>query len=55
MQVVDFDHRGLVAELVVDKQPDMLLTPDGRTLVVSLPGNPTQIAILDVVGSQLVT
>ena len=53
VQVVDLDRRTIIAEMVVGNKPDTLvMTPNGRSLVVGLRGNPAQIAIVDVAGGQ---
>ena len=49
VKVVDLETRAIVDEIVVGTQPDTLrLTPNGKTLVVTLRGVPAQISIVNV-------
>ena len=55
VKVIDIATHAVVREVAVGSQPEtLLLTPDGRTLVVSLRGTPAQIAFVDT-GSLTVT
>ena len=48
IKVIDLDLPTVAGEVAVGTQPEtMLLTPDGRTLVVTLRGTPAQIALVD--------
>ncbi len=49
VKVIDLETRSIVDEIVVGTQPDTLrLTPNGKTLVVTLRGTPAQISIVNV-------
>ena len=44
----DLGSRTIVREVAVGTQPDTLqLTPDGKTLVIGLRGQPAQVAFVD--------
>ena len=48
VKVIDLATHTVVRELAVGTQPEtLLLTPDGRTLIVSLRGTPAQLAFVD--------
>jgi DNA-binding beta-propeller fold protein YncE len=48
IKMIDLATHTVVGEVAVGTQPEtMLLTPDGRTLVVTLRGTPAQIALVD--------